>query len=211
MTQVNLLPSDVRERQHTRRLTVGVVAAVGAVLALLFFVLLLQAGRLADADRKLAAQEQVNSGLRQRIGELQEFAQLKQTVAERRALVSEAQASEVLWSGVLADISKIIPGQMWLTGMSATLTPSAVPAAQPAPATAPSPTPQPTLVGSIQFDGVALNHPTVAQWLRRLEQVTGWVNPWLGTASKSQDGSGQIQFSATLDITAEATVQGGRR
>lgn len=211
MTQVNLLPSDVRERQRTRRLTVGVVAAVGAVLALLFFVLLLQAGRLADADRELAAQEQVNSGLRQRIGELQEFAQLKQTVTERRALVREAQASEVLWSGVLADISKIIPGQMWLTGMSATLTPSAVPAAQPAPATAPGSTPPATLVGAIQFDGVALNHPTVAQWLRRLEQVTGWVNPWLGTASKSQDGSGQIGFSATLDITAEATVQGGRR
>ncbi|MGH2573980.1 MAG: PilN domain-containing protein [Actinomycetota bacterium] len=211
MTQVNLLPSDVRERQHTRRLTVAVAAAVGAVLALLFFVLLLQAGRLADANRRLAAQEQVNSGIRQRIGELQAFAELKQSVADRRALVAEAQASEVLWSGVLADISKIIPGQMWLTGMSATLTPPAAPAAQPGPATPPGSTPPAALVGSIQFDGVALNHPTVAQWLRRLEQVTGWVNPWLGTASKSQDGSGQIQFSATLDMTAEATVQRGRR
>jgi Tfp pilus assembly protein PilN len=190
---------------------VAVVAAVGAVLALLFFVLLLQAGRLADANRKLEAQEQVNSGIRQRISELQEFAQLKQTVTERQAMVSEAQAGKVLWSGVLADISKIIPGQMWLTGMSATLTATAAPVAPAGSAAAPGSTPPANLVGSIQFDGVALNHPTIAQWLSRLEQVTGWVNPWLGTASKLQDGTGQIQFTATLDITAEGTLQGGRR
>lgn len=186
----------------------AVVAAVGAVLALLFFVLLLQAGRLADANRKLEAQEQVNSGIRQRIGELQAFAELKQTVAERRLLVADAQAGEVLWSGVLGDISKIIPGQMWLSSMGAKLTPAA-PAPGGQTATPPG-SPASTLVGTIDFQGVALNHPTVAQWLARLEQVTGWVNPWLGTASRAT-GTGQIDFSATLDITSEATVEGRTR
>jgi Tfp pilus assembly protein PilN len=78
VTQVNLLPSDIRERQRTRRLVVGVGVAVGAVLALLFFVFMLQVARLADADQELASQQEVNSGLRQEINELQEFQLLKQ-------------------------------------------------------------------------------------------------------------------------------------
>jgi Tfp pilus assembly protein PilN len=221
VTQVNLLPGDVRERERTRRLVVGVGVAVGAVLALLFFVFMLQVARLTDADQELQAQEEVNTGLRQQVGELQEFQLLKQQVAARQALVDEATAGEVLWSGVLGDLSKIIPGQMWLTGLTGTLAPPVPPAGAPAgtPGTAPATpgsVPATTLVGTIQFQGRALNHPTIAQWLSRLEQVTGWVNPWISNATKSQVAVGtttirEIEFTGTVDVTTDAVVGGSAR
>jgi Tfp pilus assembly protein PilN len=216
VTQVNLLPSDIRERQRTRRLVVGVGVAVGAVLALLFFVFMLQVARLADADRELASQQEVNDGLRQEIGELQEFQLLKQELAVREALVDQATAGQVLWSGVLGDLSKIIPGQMWLTSFTGTLAPPPVAPGAPvgtpgaAPAT-PGVVPSTTLVGTMQFQGRALNPPTIAQWLTRLERVTGWVNPWVSNAQTSQEGLNEVEFSGTVDITTEAVVGGSAR
>jgi Tfp pilus assembly protein PilN len=227
MTQVNLLPSDVKERQLTRRLTAAVILAVGAVVALLFVVFVLQAAKLSDANKKLQAQQATNADLKAKIAELQEFADLKAQVASREALTAAALDGEVLWSGVLRDVSMVIPDKVFLTGMVGTLTAPAAttPAAPPAPTT-PGATPSPgattapvapvetgpALIGTIQFQGIAQDHPSVAQWLTRLEQVTGWANPWISNATEFDlNGESDIQWSGSLDLTTEATVHGGAR
>ena len=63
MTQVNLLPGDVKERQKSRRLTAAVILAVGAIVALLFFVFVLQAARFSNAQQKLEAQQAIMRAL----------------------------------------------------------------------------------------------------------------------------------------------------
>jgi Tfp pilus assembly protein PilN len=225
MTQVNLLPSDVKERQLTRRLTAAVILAVGAVVALLFVVFILQAARLTDASHKLQTQQATNADLKVQIGNLQEFAQLKDQVAAREALTAAALDGEVLWSGVLRDVSMVIPDQVWLTGLvgslnapaleapAAPVTPAS-PGATPSPGATTAPTTPvetgPALIGTIQFQGFADDHPSVAQWLTRLEQVTGWANPWISNATEvDQDGSTGIQWTGSLDLTTEAAVHGG--
>jgi Tfp pilus assembly protein PilN len=227
MTQVNLLPTDVKERQRTRRLTAAVIFAVGAVVALLFFVFVLQTARLSDANHKLATQKAANSELEGQIAGLQEFAALKTQVAAREALAAEALNGQVLWSGVLRDVSMVIPDKVWLSGLTGSVTPppAAAPAA-PAPAASPGATPEPsaapitppevspasTLVGAIQFQGMADDHPAVAQWLTRLEQVTGWANAWISNATEvDQNGEVDIQWTGSIDLTLEATVQRGVR
>ena len=219
MTQVNLLPSDVRERQRSRRLMAAVLASVGAVVALLFFVFVLQSARLSNAQQKLQAQQAVNADLQGKIGQLQQFQQLKLTVAAREALISGALNGQVAWSGVLRDISTVIPSEMWLTGMNATLANATAPAG---PASGTPSTPgssgsvAPSLVGTIQFQGVASNYPTVARWLTRLEKVNGWVNSWASNASRSVSdptapNSGKVQFSTSVDLTTDASVQGSKQ
>jgi len=228
MTQVNLLPSDVKERQRTRRLMAAVILAVGAVVALLFVVFMLQAAKLADANHKLQAQEAVNAGLDSQITQLQPFSDLKAQVAAREALTAAALDGQVLWSGVLRDVSMVIPDKVWLSGMVGTLNApvaAAAPVAPPTPGSTPSPgatpaapttptTPAvtgPALVGTIQFTGFADDLPSVAQWLTRLERVTGWANPWITTATEvDQDGGTAIQWTGSLDLSVEATVQGGK-
>jgi Tfp pilus assembly protein PilN len=200
----------------------AVVAGVGAVVALLFFVFVLQSARLSNTEQKLQAQEAVNADLQGKIGQLQQFQQLKLTVAAREALATSALSGQVAWSGVLRDISMVIPNKMWLTGMNATLTsgttaplaPSGTPTTTPA---APAPV-APTLIGTIQFQGMASDYPTVARWLQRLEQVNGWVNSWAtnalrqsSDATSTQINADKVQFSASVDLTTEATVQGSRK
>lgn len=220
MTQVNLLPSDVRERQRSRRLVAAVVAAVGAVVALLFFVFVLQSARLSNTEQRLQAQQAVNADLQSKIGQLQQFQQLKQTVAAREAVMAGALNGQVAWSGVLRDVSTVIPNQMWLTGLNGTLVDQSVlPVAPGGSSTTSSPTESltPTMAGSIQFQGVASDFPTVAKWLSRLEQVKGWANAWASSAvrSASEDSSdpnaNKVQFNASVDLTAEATVQGAKQ
>jgi Tfp pilus assembly protein PilN len=203
----------------------AVILAVGAVVALLLVVFMLQAAKLADANHKLQAQEAVNADLDSQIAQLQPFADLKSQVAAREALTATALDGQVLWSGVLRDVSMVIPDKVWLSGMVGTLNPpvaAAAPVAPPTPGATPSPgatpaaptTPTvtgPALVGTIQFTGFADDLPSVAQWLTRLERVTGWANPWISTATEvDQDGATSIQWTGSLDLSAEATVQGGK-
>jgi Tfp pilus assembly protein PilN len=198
----------------------AVVAGVGAVVALLFFVFVLQSARLSNAEQKLQAQEAVNADLQGKIGQLQQFQQLKLTVAAREALAASALSGQVAWSGVLRDISMVIPNKMWLTGMNGTLTGTTAPLAPsgtPTNTAAPAPV-APTLVGTIQFQGMASDFPTVGRWLQRLEQVNGWVNSWAtnalrqsSDAASTQINADKVQFTASVDLTTEATVQGSRK
>jgi Tfp pilus assembly protein PilN len=199
----------------------AVIAGVGAVVALLFFVFVLQSARLSNTEQKLKAQQAVNADLQGKIGQLQQFQQLKLTVAAREAVAAGALSGRVAWSGVLRDVSMVIPNKMWLTGMSASL--SQVPAAALPPSGTPTNTggasgaAAPSLVGTIQFQGMASDFPTVAKWLNRLEQVKGWVNSWANSASKSigtstsDPNASKVQFSASVDLTTEATVQGSKK
>jgi Tfp pilus assembly protein PilN len=216
MTQVNLLPSDVRERQRSRRLVAAAIAGVGAVVALLFFVFVLQSARLSNAEHKLQAQQAVNADLQTKVTSLQRFAVLKQTVAAREALTGAALNGQVAWSGVLRDVSMVIPNQMWLTAFNGSLSDvSTVPVSTGA--TAAPQVGLPSMAGTIQFQGMASDFPTVAKWLVRLEQVKGWVNSWAGSAvrssaaDQSQSNANKVAFTASVDLTTEATVRGSKQ
>jgi Tfp pilus assembly protein PilN len=196
MTQVNLLPAEIKVRKQVRRTTALVVSAGVAVVAFLFFIFVLQSARLVSVTESLERQQGVNSSLDAQVASLTRFEQLKQTLATRQALLSGLESGEILWSGVLRDVSMVIPDQVYLT----TLTTAA--GAQASTAAGGS-----ALVGTIQFGGVAADFPTVAKWLTRLEEVTGWVNSWVGSASESAT-DGHVDFSGSVDLTVDATVHG---
>jgi Tfp pilus assembly protein PilN len=191
MTQVNLLPTEIKVRRQVRRTTSLVAAAGVAVVALLFFVFVLQSARLVSVQRALQTQDDVNRRLNTQIAGLVRFEQLKQALTAKQALLSQVQSGEVLWSGVLRDVSMIIPDDMYVTTMSGQIGAGAAGGQS---------------MGSIQFSGIAKSYPTVAEWLTRLEEVTGWVNPWVSSATK--DSAGLVNFGSSVDLTTEATVQG---
>ena len=71
MTQVNLLPSDVRQRLRTRQLTVlvGLVAAI--VVAALLGLFVLENGKLSSANNDLVAAKAKNNSLQATVNSLQ--------------------------------------------------------------------------------------------------------------------------------------------
>jgi len=196
MTQVNLLPPEVRNKVRLRRITGAAIGAVAAVVVLLLMVYALQASRLGKVNTELAAQNSINAGLRGKVASLQHFETLRNNAVAKQNLVDGLMAKQVLWSNALRSISSSTPSGVWFTSITGQV----------------SDTPDGQLIGTIQFQGSALSHRKVAEWLVTVEKVKGWVNSWVSSSSKGgEEGSGQVTFNGTIDLSLDATSDGRPR
>ncbi|MGZ5297260.1 MAG: PilN domain-containing protein [Actinomycetota bacterium] len=202
MSQVNLLPPELRARQKTKQLTTLLVGAGVALIVLLMGFWFLQGQKLAGVDDDVAAQNLTNSGLQTQIDQLQEFQQLQEQAAVQLALLTKAYAGEVSFSQMLMDLSRTIPSDAYLDSFNAALA---------APATAGSvPTTTTSFVGSFTASGASDGLESLASWLTRLESVKGWVNPWFSSATETAANSGLYTFSGGGDLSQDTLTARGR-
>jgi Tfp pilus assembly protein PilN len=204
MTKINLLPPELIERQKARRQTT-IVAVVGfLVIVLLGFFYILQQIKLSGLDEDLAAQQARNDDLTAQVNDLKRFDELLAEIADREDLLVILLENEVRWSGVLRDLSLVIPGTAWLESLEAQVDdPLTAVAADPL-----VPTDQ-DLVGAISFIGHADRHPTVAEWLTALEKIRGFLNPWISESILEPIGDVPVvKFTSTVDLTVDITVEG---
>lgn len=207
MSQVNLLPPELRERQAIRRTTSLVVAAGLAALALIGIFYFFQVQRLSQVQSDLEAQQSTNARLVSQIASLREFAALQAELAAKEALIDVIFVNEVSWSSALLDVSRVIPDASYLTNLTGQIvsTVAGEVVAEPT-----GGTPETTLVGNMTFAGVANQTETIATWITRLEEVQGWVNAWVNSAQEDAPGSRIYTFSNGLDLTQEAVTERGR-
>lgn len=198
MSQVNLLPPDILAAQRQRRLA-GVVALAGiGVIGLILVFYVLQLGKVSGIRSDIDQQQQTNQGLQTEIQKLREFEQLRAQAQAKQKLLNDVFANEISFSGLLMDISRVIPSSAALTSMTAT---SQEPVASTGGST--------LLTGRIDVAGLALDYDTIASWLTRLERVRGWVNPWVTSIADPE--SGPITYSSGVDLTTAALTARGRR
>ena len=207
MSQVNLLPPELRERQAIRRTTSLVVAAGLAALALIGIFYVFQVQRLSQVQSDLEAQQSANARLVSQIASLREFAALQAELAAKEALIDVIFVNEVSWSSALLDVSRVIPDASYLTNLTGQIvaTVAGEVVAEPT-----GGTPETTLVGNMTFAGVANQTETIATWITRLEEVQGWVNAWVDSAQEDAPGSRIYTFSNGLDLTQEAVTERGQ-
>lgn len=205
MSQVNLLPPELRQRLAIRRTTSLVVAVALGVLALIGVFYFLQLQRLADAEDELAAQQDRNAELQSEIAGLQQFAALQAELAAKQELLSTIFVNEVSWSSALLDVSRVIPDASYLTNLTGQVTATLEgEVAEPT-----GGTPDTTLIGNMTFQGVAQEVDTIATWITQLELVQGWVNAWVTSAQEDAPFSNIYTFSNGLDLTQEAATARG--
>jgi len=207
VSQVNLLPPELRERQAIRRTTSLVVAAGLAALALIGIFYFFQVQRLSQVQSDLEAQQSRNAQLESEIVSLQEFAALQAELASKEALVAQIFVNEVSWSSALLDVSRVIPDTSYLTNLTGQITATIAGEVVTEPTGG---TPETTLVGNMTFAGVANQTETIVTWITRLEQVQGWVNAWVNSAQEDAPGSRIYTFSNGLDLTQEAVTERGQ-
>lgn len=210
MSQVNLLPPELRQRQAARRLTSTIIAVGLAVLAIIGVFYFMQTQRLSDAQSELEAQQERNAELSAEIESLSQFAALEGELAAKEALVASLYVNEVSWSSALLDVSRVIPDASYLTNLTGSITATGAATPGEEPATSTGGTPETTLIGNMTFSGVADETDTIASWLTRLEQVRGWVNAWVSSAQENEAFSRIYTFANGIDLTQEATTERGR-
>jgi Tfp pilus assembly protein PilN len=214
--RINLLPPEIYERQRVRRRTAAVIVVGLIVLAALGAFYFLQILRLNEVEDDITAQEAENAQLQAQIGELQEIDALQVEIESTRTVLNALLADRVLWSGVLRDVSLVIPGQAWLSGLSGQVgapgtggTTATTTTGTTTTTTTPGQAAQPgALVGQISFDGFAFTHRDVALWLSRLEDVRGFLNPWLSNSTKTDIGTQvAVQFNSSVDLSEQALAR----
>ena len=121
---------------------------------------------------------------------------LRSNAVAKQNLVDSLMAKQILWSDALRSISASTPHGVWFTSITGQV----------------SDTPDGQLIGTIQFQGSALSHRKVAEWLVTVEKVKGWVNSWVSSSSKGgEEGSSQVTFNGTIDLSLDATSDGRPR
>jgi Tfp pilus assembly protein PilN len=208
MSQVNLLPPELLARQKTRRLTSLIIlgGAAGVLLLLVFW--FLQGQKLSDVNEQIAAQNATNAGLQAQIDDLSEFQALQQEATQKQALLAQAYAGEVSFSGLLMDMSRVIPSDAYLTSLTIVLADTSTGTGGAAPPTGAATTG--SLIGTISTEGQAAGIESLANWLTRLESVQGWVNPWMASIIETAAGSRLYDFTSGVDLSSEALTARGQ-
>ncbi|MGZ8581368.1 MAG: PilN domain-containing protein [Actinomycetota bacterium] len=199
MSQVNLLPPDVLQAQRYRRLTSGVVVAGIVLIAATFGYYLLQSNELSSVQDEIAAQEATNASIQASIVDKQKFADLQAKAQAQQQLLGAAYAGEVSFSALLMDFSRVIPSDAYVDSL----------ALQADQATVATEGATPGLIGAITGSGQAVSIDTLSIFLTRLEQVKGWVNPWMSSVSRNDEVNG-YDYSVSVDLTDEVVTERGR-
>ena len=209
MSQVNLLPPEIRERQRVRQRTLlaGIIGAGVVLLVLAFY--FLQSFNLSKANEDLEAQQQQNAQLSAQVGELQEFGDLQAELAKKRELASQVFQGEIAWSGMLVDVSRIMPQEAVLNNFTATQTVGGA-TADAAAAPVEGGAPPGELVGNMSFDVTASGIGTVPDFLSSLADVQGWANPYTTSLTETAPRSNDYTFQATVDLTKDVVTERGR-
>jgi len=223
LPRVNLLPKEIKERRLLQRQRGGIAVAFVLLLTLLGLWYVRESQKLTEARQEADRERAVADGLRGRKAALQPYAALESQIAAAEQLRAKVYAREVRFSGIMQDISAIIPSDVWLTQMSLAVKKNdadAAAAGTAAPATsgaagttltsgspgAGSP------VASITFTGSGLEHVDVGGFMRALAagpKKRGsrvYLNPYFTASQKSGEEGGEttVTFSATVDLSKSA-------
>jgi Tfp pilus assembly protein PilN len=204
VSRVNLLPSEIKKGQETRRRFILFVLAGIALILLIIGFWFIQSMRLSSVQSDIDAQEQANASLQQEINGLQQYEQLQTEAQQQQQLLDTAYADEVSFSGMLLDVSKVIPSDTYLTNFTSTL---AAPAA--GSSSSSSSTTTTTFIGTMQFSGTTLHFASLSPWLNQLASVQGWANPWTSNVTADSSVAGAYVFDTSVDLTQDALTQRG--
>jgi hypothetical protein len=222
--RIDLLPRELVTQRVVRRQRSGIGAGFLVLLAVLGLWYVLESRKLGEAEDQADQERAVATGLRVQRTQLQPVADLEAQIAAADQLKASVYKREIRFSGVMRDISAIVPDDVWLTSMAVafsetgnasgtggTATAAATPAGGAAATTTPGSPGAGSPVGSITFAGAGLEHVDVGGFLRALargpkkggQQV--YLNPYFTTAQKGDEG-GQtmVTFSASVDLSNAA-------
>jgi Tfp pilus assembly protein PilN len=200
MRAVNLLPRQHIEQKRERPNAVVLVAAIGGAAVLLALV----AGTLV-ASRSVNRESQALSSARAVLAvtpahhvsaTAQAFRQQVLTQREQRSLaLASALSKRVAWDRILRRFSLVLPNDVWLTGLTATVP------LDPAPVTPTTASALPAAATELNFQGYTYSQDSVARLLERLSVVPDLEDVQLQSSTSAQvSGQNVVSFTIVANI-----------
>lgn len=207
MRRIDLLPEAYAAKQRERRSIAIVIVAALLVILLLIVWWVALGTQLSSANNDLAAAQDRNATLQEKINKLQSFADLQTEAQTKVEALQRVMAGDVDWPAILTEVAMVIPGEVWLTNL--TTSAGATEGSEPVP-TETNPirvAPVTPAFGRIHFAGCSLTMPGVAKWLIRLDTVKEFSGIWLNSATAEPDSGCPIQFDSTLELGDKAASE----
>lgn len=198
LPRVNLLPPEIEEQRHFRRVQGGLAGAVLAAFGVVGVLYLGATGAVSDATEKVDAASARQQSLSASIAGYRTVTQLYKREADSQAMLVTAMSQEVRYSRLLNDLSLTLPKDVWVTNL--TFDQSSPVAALPGTTGG---------LGKVTITGVADEHGDVALWLEALREQAGYVDPLLQTSNEVLLGSRTV-VDYTIQVTLSPDALSGR-
>jgi type IV pilus assembly protein PilM len=231
---MNLLPGGrrvVNGGDNKTKYLVG--GAVGAALlaAALAYPVIQRRDDAAKADREAARLEAANEELQAKINapELQELTNSKLQLEALKVQITSALATDVSWATLIHEVAKTMPNDVWLTSFSGQVEPTAVSgpggtttgtnggastestnatvgSTNTAVGSVAGVSSAGTLVGSVTFEAVGLDFPSVAAWIDGIHEVMKLEGVWVPNATRSaiDESLDVVNFTSSAALTDNA-------
>lgn len=208
MRSVDLTPRDVasqRRRPKIVPILIPVAAAVPLAALGLFFST--AHGKVSHRQSELSSLQSTLASLPQPTGP-QIDASLQGAEAARASSVAQVLASRTAWDGVLRDLSRVLPANVWLTGLKAAVsTPlstslvSTTTTSGSTTTTAAQPPAVPAAPTGVTITGYTFSHPDVAVLLARLVALRSFENVQLVSSTEAAVGKKDVvQFTILANL-----------
>ena len=203
--RVDLMPrSEVARRERDKLVSLWVWIVLGAIVVALLII----AGAFALkflADQRLVAEQAKTNALLSEIAALSDVSQALSTQSELTDFRTEAMASDLAWSPVIAKVTGILPADATLTGFD--LAVGGAPQGD-------DPTAEQGLVGTISIDSAT--PLDIVSIIRSLRGVEGVLFADGRSVTSSQASAGRyayqltVQFDQTVYSDQYAAKEGGQ-
>jgi Tfp pilus assembly protein PilN len=203
LPRVNLLPAVVHEELKERRARLVMLGAVRCRGGRGGTCSPEHAGRRRGQDDYDAA---VATGDMQRQQEAQyaEVPKVTKQYEQAQAQMAAAMGPEILWSGVLGSVARLMPDGMSVTGLSGTLTPAAGATATTGAGAPSGAAAAPSGAGTLTVTGGTASVPLVARWLDNLVGDPDFANGTTNSVQRDPAAGGGFTYDSSATLTDKA-------
>jgi Tfp pilus assembly protein PilN len=204
MRPVNLIPAEERRGEHAPIRT-GPIAylVVGALVLVLGAVtlLVLTDNKIADRKAKVATLQERDAVAQARAQQLAPFAQFSLAEEQRTATVRSLADSRFDWERVLQELARVLPADVWLTGLTGTVSSDVEIDAGASVDT------RANISGpALEMAGCAKGHKGVAGLLSALKDIDGVTRVGLSASERGGSGTGTSSSTTTTDASGGAAT-----
>jgi Tfp pilus assembly protein PilN len=196
MKRINLLPQEERVKASRERGLIWAILILVAVVVVLGLVYVKYNSDVNAKQDELAAIQAETAVVQAQIAELSPYAALQ---AQRTSMTQTAKAiydSSVPFSILLQELSLVIPENVRLQTLTATVPPAMLPAAASA-----EPAPVTPGTADVTFTGQTEEHRDVAEFMTRLGLIPQLMGITLTTSSDSSTTTGTSAASPAPTVT----------